>query len=48
MDGATKLYGGGGLRIQFSEIGGPTRLGSMLKKIFEIIRCKRAQKHLPN
>ena len=33
--------GGGGLGIKFSEVGGPTMVGSDVKKIFEIISCKR-------
>ena len=29
-----------GLRIKFTEVGGPTMVGSDVKKIFEIISCK--------
>ena len=38
----------GGLTITFSEVGGPTMVGSDVKKIFEIIPCKRDKKHLPD
>ena len=34
------------LHIKFSEVGGPTMVGSDVKKIFEIIPCTRAKKHL--
>ena len=37
---------GGGLGIKFTDVGGPTMVGSDVKKIFEIISCKRAKKHL--
>ena len=39
--------GGGGLGIKLTEVGGPTMVGCDVKKIFEIISCKRAKKHLP-
>ena len=31
---------GVGLRIKFTEVGGPTTVGSDVRKIFEIISCK--------
>ena len=34
--------------IKFSEVGGPTMVGSDVKKIFEMIPCTRAKKHLPD
>ena len=32
--------------IKFSEVRGPTMVGSDVKKIFEIISCTRAKKYL--
>ena len=39
---------GGGIGLKFTEVGGPTMVGFDVKKIFEIISCKRAKKHLPD
>ena len=33
---------------KFNEVGGPTMVVSDVKKIFEIITCKWAEKHLPD
>ena len=39
--------GDGGLEIKLTEVGGLIMVGCDVKKIFEIISCKRAKKHLP-